>query len=181
MIVRPATLADAGSIQSIYGHHALHGFGTFEEAGPSLDDIAARIAAVLDQGLPYVVAELGGAVKAFAYAGPFRPRAAYRYTAEDSVYVAPDALGQGLGKAVLRQVIVDCEALGLRQLIAVIGDSGNAGSLALHHACGFVRTGLLEGVGYKHGRWVDVVFMQKALNQGVASAPQVPGLDLRGH
>jgi phosphinothricin acetyltransferase len=119
-------------------------------------------------------------VLGFAYAAPFRLRAAYRYTVEDSVYVAPDAQGRGVGRAALGAVLAACEGLGMRQVVAVIGDSGNAGSLALHRALGFERKGVGAGLGYKHGRWVDIVWMQKALNGGADRAPDAPGLRLDG-
>jgi phosphinothricin acetyltransferase len=171
MRVRPATEADAEALAAIYADAVLHGFGTFEEVPPTPAEMEGRRRAVQDQGLPYVVAEDGGEVLGFAYAAPFRPRAAYRYTLEDSVYVAPEAKGRGVGRAVLAEVIAACEALGMRQLIAVIGDSQNAGSIGLHRAMGFEQTGLNKSVGFKHGRWVDIVHMQKALNGGDARLP----------
>jgi len=180
MIVRPATAADAEALAAIYGDAVLHGFGTFEEDPPSPAEMEQRRRAVVDGGLPYVVAEDAGRVLGFAYAGPFRTRAAYRYTLEDSVYVAPDAAGKGVGRAVLGAVIEACEALGVRQLMAVIGDSGNAASIGLHAALGFERTGLGRSVGFKHGRWVDIVHMQKALNGGDTRPPQGPGIRLDG-
>ena len=171
MIVRPSTPDDAQALADIYGHHVLTGFGTFEEVPPDADEMARRRMTLVDQGLPHLVAEAGGRVLGFAYAGAFRPRAAYRYTLEDSVYVAPDAVGQGVGRALLSAVIAACEDLGCHQLVAVIGDSGNAASIGLHTALGFTRSGLGEGFGYKHGRWVDIVWMQKALNGGTGSTP----------
>jgi phosphinothricin acetyltransferase len=182
MKVRPATPADAEALSAIYGHHCLHGFGTFEEAAPSPAEMEQRRQAVTARGLPYLVAEdEDGRVLGFAYAAPFRPRAAYRYTAEDSVYVAPDAIGKGVGRAVLAAVIEACEALGLRQLMAVIGDSGNAASIGLHRSMGFEQTGVGRSLGHKHGRWVDIVYMQKPLNGGDARPPQGLGLALDGH
>jgi phosphinothricin acetyltransferase len=178
MIVRAATEADAGALAAIYGDAVLHGFGTFEEVPPSPAEMEQRRRAVADRGLPYLVAEADGRVLGFAYAAPFRPRAAYRYTLEDSVYVAPDAAGRGVGRAVLSAVIEACEALGVRQLMAVIGDSENAGSLGLHRALGFEQTGVGKSVGFKHGRWVDIVHMQKALNGGDTDTPGTPGLRL---
>lgn len=159
----------------------LHGFGTFEEVPPSAADMDARRRAVHDQGLPYLVAELDGRVSGFAYAAPFRPRAAYRYTLEDSVYIAPDAKGRGVGRAVLGAVIAECERLGVRQLVAVIGDSQNAGSIGLHRALGFEQAGIHKSVGFKHGRWVDIVMVQKALNGGDTCLPDAPGITLTGH
>jgi len=186
MIVRPATAADAEALAAIYGDAVLHGFGTFEELAPSAADMDGRRRAVQDQGLPYLVAEDDGPdgprVLGFAYAAPFRPRAAYRYTLEDSVYVAPDAKGKGVGRAVLSAVIAECEKLGVRQLMAVIGDTGNAGSVGLHRSLGFEQTGVGRSVGFKHGRWVDIVHMQKPLNGGDASLPPPDGgITLSGH
>jgi L-amino acid N-acyltransferase YncA len=181
VIIRTATIADAPALAAIYGHHALHGFGTFEEAAPSPDDMAARMKAVMDLGLPYMIAEIDGEVVGFAYAGPFRTRAAYRYTVEDSVYIAPGRQGQGVGKALLTAVIAACEPLGLRQMVAMIGDTENAGSVGVHRACGFVHTGTLTAVGYKAGRWVDVVIMRRPLNGGEATPPEPGGIDLLGH
>jgi phosphinothricin acetyltransferase len=180
MIIREATAADAEALAAIYGHHVLHGFGTFEETPPSAAEMEARRAAVAARGLPYLVAEDGGRVLGFAYAGPFRPRAAYRYTVEDSVYIAPDAVGRGVGKAVLAEVIRVCEALGVRQVVAVIGDSGNAASIGLHRALGFTDAGVGKSFGFKHGRWVDIVWMQKPLNGGDQQPPDTPGLQLSG-
>ena len=178
VIVRPATAADAPALAAIYGHNAVHGTGTFEEAAPAPEEMVARLKAVQDRGLPWVVVEAEGRVVAFGYAGPFRTRPAYRYTAEDSVYVAPEAQGRGYGRAALEAVIAACEAIGLRQLVAVIGDSENAGSLRLHQALGFEPCGTLPSVGFKHGRWLDVVMMQKALNGGDARDPDGPGMPL---
>ncbi|MBC7169231.1 GNAT family N-acetyltransferase [Phenylobacterium sp.] len=180
MIVRPAESRDMPALAAIYGHHVLHGFGTFEEVPPSADELEARRQAVVARGLPYLLAEEAGRVLGFAYAGPFRPRAAYRYTVEDSVYIAPDMQGRGVGKAVLSAVLAACESLGIRQVVAVIGDSGNQGSIGLHKALGFTHQGVGEGFGYKHGRWVDIVWMQKALNGGTGREPDAPGLVLSG-
>ena len=172
MIVRDATPDDAPALAEIYGHHVLHGFGTFEEVPPSVAEMAERRAAVAEKGLPYLVAERDGRVLGFAYAAPFRPRAAYRHTVEDSVYIAPDAIGQGVGKALLTEVLARCEALGLRQVVAVVGDSGNAASLALHRSLGFEQKGVGQSFGFKHGRWVDIVWLQKPLNGGDQTLPE---------
>lgn len=180
MIVRAATADDAGALAAIYGHHVLHGFGTFEEEPPSPAEMETRRAAIAARGLPYLVAVEGDRVLGFAYAGPFRPRQAYRYTLEDSVYIAPDAVGKGVGRAVLSAVIAQCEALGVRQLVAVIGDSGNAASIGLHRALGFVDAGVGRSFGFKHGRWVDIVWMQKALNGGDQTSPDVTGVKMSG-
>jgi len=167
-------------VATIYGHHVLHGLGTFEETPPVDTEMARRMAAVLALSLPYVVMEDAGRVLGFSYAAPFRQRAAYRYTAEESVYIHPDHLGRGLGRALVGEVIAACEALGLRQLVAVIGDSANAGSIGLHRSLGFVEIGVGRAFGFKHGRWVDIVQMQKPLNGGDATPPSVPGLSLTG-
>ncbi len=178
MIVRSATPADVPAIASIYGHHVLYGLGTFEELPPSEAEMAARMGAVQGKALPYLVAEKDDVVLGFAYAAPFRARSAYRFTAEDSVYTAPDCIGQGVGRTLLSAVILACEAIGVRQLTAVIGDEANAASIGLHAALGFTRTGESQSVGYKHGRWVDIVFMQKALNGGDGAPPIEPGIRL---
>jgi L-amino acid N-acyltransferase YncA len=171
-------MEDAAALAGIYGHHVLHGFGTFEEIPPSAEEMERRVASVLGFGLPYLVAEIDGGVAGFAYASAFRTRAAYRYTVEDSVYIAPDRLGQGIGKALLLQVIEASEALGLRQMVAMIGDSANGGSIGVHSACGFEPSGVLKGLGFKAGRWVDVVTMQRPLNVG--SDTLGPGIDWGG-
>ncbi len=178
--IRPATLDDTEALRAIYAHHVAHGFGSFEETAPSVETMADRWAAITRRGLPYLVAEIDGAVAGLAYAGPYRPRSAYRYTVEDSVYVAPAFQGQGVGKALLGVVIETCEAMGLRRMLAFIGDSGNAGSIGVHRSCGFRHAGVLEKVGFKAGRWLDVVVMERDLGGTVDGAPQGPGLDLSG-
>jgi L-amino acid N-acyltransferase YncA len=178
MNVRPALAADAAEIQAIYAHHVLHGTGTFEEVPPSVDQMIQRMADVAARGLPWVVVEEENCIAGYAYASPFRLRSAYRFTAEDTVYVAPGAQGRGVGKAALSEVISACEALGLRQIIALIGDSANLASIGVHRALGFEMTGTAPGLGFKQGRFLDVVFMQKALNGGAAGTPQAQGLSL---
>jgi len=179
VIVRAAIDADIAAITAIYGHHVLNSTGTFEEMPPSEGEIAGRIAAVSALKLPYLVSsDEGGRVTGFAYASAFRPRPAYRYTAEDSVYVHPGHMGRGLGKALVAQVIAACKALGVRQMIAVIGDSANAGSIGLHRSLGFEDAGVGRGFGFKFGRWVDVVWMQKTLGQGADAPPVGEGLGL---
>ena len=178
--VRPSSDADLPAITAIYAWNVLNGLGTFEEDPPVQDEMARRRAAFLERGLPYLVAELDGVVLGYAYAGPFRLRAAYRYTVEDSVYVSPEAVGKGVGKALLGALIEACEALGLRQMCAVIGDSGNAASIGLHAAMGFEKKGVFPDMGHKFGRWVDLVWMQRPLNGGGERQPDTPGLSLSG-
>jgi phosphinothricin acetyltransferase len=180
-LIRPAVTSDAEALAAIYGHNVLHGFGTFEEVPPSASEMDQRRLAVVEQGLPWLVAEDAGQVVGYAYAAPFRPRAAYRYTVEDSIYLAPEAVGRGLGRALLSAVLQACEAIGLRQVVAVIGDSQNAASVGLHRALGFEPAGVGRSVGFKHDRWIDIVWMQKALNGGDARAPDAAGLSLSGH
>jgi L-amino acid N-acyltransferase YncA len=179
LIVRTASDADVAAVAAIYGHHVLHGTGTFEEVPPSEAEITARIAAVRALGLPYLVAaDESGKIIGFAYASAFRPRPAYRYTAEDSVYIRPDQMGRGVGKALVAEVIAACEALGVRQMIAVIGDSANAGSIGLHRSLGFEDAGVGRAFGFKFGRWIDVVWMQKTLGAGADAPPSGSGLAL---
>ena len=161
--VRPATLDDAPAIQAIYGHHVLNGLGTFEESPPDADEICRRMDAVLAQDCPWLVAVEDGRIGAYAYATPFRPRSAYRFTVEDSVYVAPTHVRQGLGLLVMRELIEVCAASGKREMLAVIGDSGNEGSIKLHEKCGFSFRGRFDGVGLKFGRWADIILMQRHL------------------
>ena len=164
--VRPSTGDDVAAIQAIYAYHVTHGLGSFEETPPSVEIMAERRREAFERGLPHLVAEVGGGIAGFAYTGPYRPRPAYRFTLEDSVYVAPDAAHQGVGRALLSELIRIVEVGPWRQMIAVIGDRGNRGSIALHAALGFHEAGHLRGVGFKHGRWVDVILMQRALGSG---------------
>ena len=172
-------------MQEIYAHHVREGLASFEEAPPALEEMRSRYEAVTACGLPYLVADLGGSIAGYGYCGPHRPRSAYRYTLEDSVYVRHDMAGRGVGGALLGALIGRCEALGYRQLIAVIGDSAHSASIGLHASFGFLRVGTLRSVGYKHGRWVDSVIMQRPLGAGDASAPAFSGLwtdeQARGH
>lgn len=178
MIIRPAEAGDAEALAAIYGHHVLHGFGTFETVPPDAAWMEAKRLDVQGYGLPFLVAENAGRVLGYAYAGPFRPRPGYRYTVEDSVYVTPDAVGRGVGRAALSALIEACEAMGLRQIVAVIGDSQNAASIGLHRSLGFLDAGVGKSFGFKHGRWVDIVWMQKPLNGGDGSLPDGPGIRL---
>jgi L-amino acid N-acyltransferase YncA len=169
--LRPAQLTDLPAIHSIYAHHVLHGLASFEEEPPSVEEIGRRYRDITGRGLPYLVAEYGLEVAGYGYCAPYRARSAYRYALEDSVYVRHDMTGRGVGKALLDELIVRCEALGYRQIIAVIGDSGHAASIGVHAACGFLRVGTLRSVGFKFGRWVDSVLMQRPLGPGDASRP----------
>lgn len=171
ILLRDARDDDMEAVQAIYAHHVLNGFGSFEEEPPSLDDMAARWSAVLAAGLPWLVAEIDGRIAGYAYAGPFRPRAAYRFAVEDSVYIAPDFTRRGVGQALLADLIARCEAGPWRQMLAVIGDSGNHGSVGLHRALGFSPVGTFASVGFKFGRWVDVVLMQRPLGAGDGTLP----------
>jgi phosphinothricin acetyltransferase len=163
LIVRDAVAEDFARIAAIYAHHVRAGFGTFDEVPPSRDDMLERFAQVARLGLPYLAASDGDSVLGYAYAAPYRPRSAYRFTAEDSIYVAPESLRHGVGTALLDRVIERSAAAGMRQMVAVIGDSGNVASLKLHAKCGFRHTGILSDVGFKAGRWLDSVIMQRTL------------------
>ena len=153
------------AITAIYGHDVLHGTASFETEPPSLEEMARRHAEVVGHGLPFVVAELEGLVVGYAYAGPYRPRPAYRFTVEDSVYIRQDRRGKGLGRLLLDAVLRLCEQAGSRQMIAIIGDSENAASIRLHANAGFEHVGVLRNVGLKFGRWLDTVIMQKSLGR----------------
>lgn len=163
VLVRSARETDMKLVQAIYAHYVLHGLSTFEETPPTVDELLNRRETILRAGLPYLVATINKQVLGFAYASTYRPRAAYRYTVEDSVYVASDMHGQGIGTALLSSVISHCQAGDWRQMVAVIGDSENRGSIALHKRLGFQEVGTLNAVGFKLGKWVDTVLMQKAL------------------
>lgn len=158
-------------IQSIYAHEVLHGLATFEEVPPSIEQLLARRANVLELGLPYLTATLDGRVAGYSYAMLYRPRPAYRYTVEDSVYVAQGMQGRGIGQILLSTLITRCEAGPWRQMVAVIGDRDNAGSIALHQRLGFRPVGILDDTGFKLGRWVDTVLMQRALGPGGDTPP----------
>jgi len=168
--IRPATDADIANITSIYAHHVLHGTGTFETTPPDEKDIEARRSDVLTRGLPYLVLEDATGVIGFAYCNWFKPRPAYRFSAEDSIYLAPEAVGKGLGRQLLTELIARAERCGVRQMLAVIGDSNNKGSIGVHQGCGFEHTGVLRSSGWKFNRWLDVVLMQRSLGLG-DSAP----------
>jgi len=169
--LRPARLEDLPAIHSIYAHHVLQGLGSFEETPPALEELERRYHDVTKRGLPYLVAEFGQVLAGYGYCAPYRARSAYRYALEDSVYVRADMTGRGVGSALLNELIRRCEPLGYRQLVAVIGDSAHAASISLHAACGFLRVGTLRAVGFKLGRWVDSVIMQRPLGPGDATPP----------
>ena len=170
--IRPSSDEDLPAITAIYRHHVLHSTGTFETEPPSQADMAARRADVLDKGLPYLVAELDDAsIAGFAYGNWFKPRLAYRFSVEDSIYLAPDRQGLGLGRALLAELLVRCEAVGIRKMMAIIGDSANAGSVGVHLALGFEEVGKLKSCGWKFGAWRDIVIMQKTLGAGDTEPP----------
>lgn len=171
MDIRPATPADLPEIQAIYAHHVLHGTGTFEELPPSVEEMTHRHDAAYARGWPWLVAADATGVIAFAYFAQIRERSAYRCTAEDSVYVREDVRGQGVGKALVAQLLLQAEAAGFRQMVAVIGDSENVGSIGMHASLGFQRSGTLRAVGLKFGRWLDTVYMQRPLGGGDGDVP----------
>jgi L-amino acid N-acyltransferase YncA len=172
LIIREVREGDFGAVQRIYAHHVLHGLATFEEVPPSIEELRSRWASARGSALPYLAAEIAGGVVGYACATAYRPRAAYRYAIEDSVYVAHDRCGEGIGSALLAALIARCESGPWRQMLAVIGDSGNAASIALHSRLGFRPVGTFSSVGFKLGRWVDTVLMQRPLGTGDASPPQ---------
>ncbi|MDP4021792.1 N-acetyltransferase family protein [Methylobacterium sp. NEAU 140] len=171
ILVRPATGADIPGIAAIYADVVETGTATFETVAPTPDEMGRRFAALTGGGFPYRVAERDGAVVGYAYAGPYKERAAYRSTVEDSIYVARDARGGGIGRALLAALIADCERIDCRLMVAVIADSGSPASVALHARHGFVPVGTLAGVGHKHGRWLDTVLMQRPLGAGRDAPP----------
>lgn len=172
LTVRASTEADVARCAEIYGHHVLHGTASFEVDPPDLAEMKKRRAAVLDLGLPYIVAEKDGRLLGYAYAGLYRTRLAYRFTVENSIYIDKDAVGQGVGKALLVPLIDLCARDGRRQMIAVIGDSAHVASINLHASCGFEMTGTLKSVGFKFGRWLDSVLMQRPLGEGDVQPPR---------
>ena len=171
--VRPSAEDDIGAIAAIYGHHVLHGTASFETEPPGEEEMRRRRADILARGLPHLVAEDGdGAVLGYAYASAYRPRAAYRNTVEDSIYVRHDAAGRGVGRLLLAELLARCEAIGVRQMVAVVGDSANQASVRLHQAFGFRLVGMLNSVGRKHGRWLDSVLLQRELGDGDRTDPK---------
>jgi L-amino acid N-acyltransferase YncA len=171
-LIRPSHDDDLAAITAIYAHHVLHGTGTFETEPPTEADMATRRADVLGKGLPYLVAEQDGQVLGFAYCNWFKPRPAYRFSAEDSIYMAQAARGMGMGRQLLDALCAAAEAAGVRKLLAVIGDSANAGSIRVHQAAGFTHIGVMRSVGWKFGAWRDVVLMEKPLGAGDTTSPE---------
>jgi phosphinothricin acetyltransferase len=169
--IRDATERDLEALQGLYAHHVLHGLASFEEVPPPVEELRRRWVSVISSGLPYLAAEINTRLVGYAYASAYRSRPAYRYTIEDSVYVAPGMGGQGIGSALLGALIARCEAGRWRQMLAVIGDSGNAASIALHRRFGFEAVGTFASVGFKLGRWVDTVLMQRPLGAGATRRP----------
>ena len=175
LLIRSSHDHDIAQITEIYAHHVLHGTGTFETEPPSAADMTTRRADVLGKGLPYLVAEQDGQVVGFAYGNWFKPRPAYRYSVEDSIYLAPDLHRKGLGRALLAELLARFETVGIRKVMAIIGDSANAGSVGLHRALGFTQVGVVESCGWKLGQWRDIVIMQKTLGLGDTSPPSDAG------
>ena len=171
LLIRPSTEADLPAITAIYAHAVLHGTGTFELEVQDEAEMGRRRHAVLANGLPWLVAERAGEVLGYAYATHFRPRRAYRFCVEDSIYLAPAAQGQGVGTLLLSELMGRCESAGARQMLAVIGDSQNLGSIGVHRRLGFEHSGVLKSAGWKFDRWLDVVLMQRQLGSGDADAP----------
>ena len=172
LLVRNAREDDFPALAGLYAYHVLNGLASFEVDPPDAAEMAHRHEQVTALGLPYLVAEVGGRIAGYAYAAPYRTRPAYRFTVEDSVYIHPERIGNGIGSTLLPALIAACERVGCRQMIAVIGDSENRSSIRLHEKFGFTRVGLLPAVGYKFGRWVDSVLMQRALGSGAGDEPE---------
>lgn len=171
-IIRPSRDEDIAAITAIYAHHVLHGTGTFELDPPSESDMTARRAEVLARGLPWLVSEEAGRLTGYAYCNWFKPRPAFRFSAEDSIYMAPHAKGQGMGRALLAELAMQAERAGVRKLMALIGDSANTGSIGVHRSLGFSPVGVIASCGWKFDRWLDMVLMEKALGLGDTTSPQ---------
>jgi len=171
--IRNVETADLAAIQKIYAHHVIHGLASWEETPPDLDEMTERCDTILAGGFPYLVAVADGRVMGYAYAGKYRPRPAYRNTVENSVYVAHDAAGRGIGAALLDALIERCTALGFRRMVAIIGDSANAASIGLHAKARFEHVGVIPSCGYKRGQWLDQVIMQLPLGDGDTSPPEI--------
>lgn len=171
-IIRPSQPEDLSAIAAIYKHHVLNGTGTFEIEPPNLQDMTARREDVLSKGLPYLVIEENGQVQGFAYCNWFKPRPAYRFSAEDSIYLAAGASGKGWGRLLLTELCRAAETAGIRKLIAVIGDSANAASIGVHASVGFQSVGVVKACGWKFNRWLDIVMMERALGHGDTRSPE---------
>ena len=174
ILVRPSSESDLEAVTAIYAHAVKHGTASFELDPPDRAEMARRRAAILDGGYPYLVAEQDGAILGYAYAGAYRTRPAYRSTVEDSIYVAPSVQGRGVGRLLLTALIEACEARDFRLMVAVIGDEDSKGSIGLHRSLGFEPVGILKGIGYKHGRWLSTVLMQRPLGRGTGEPPTRP-------
>ena len=170
-VIRPATEADIAAITPIYAHAVRHGTASFEIDPPSVSEMTDRYRSLAGAGHPYLVAEYDRVLRGYAYAGPYRARIAYRYVLEDSIYIAPEFQGLGIGRLLLTQLLAEATSRGFRQMIAVIGDSGHVSSIALHRSAGFRTVGTLEAVGFKFGRWIDGVLMQRPLGAGATTCP----------
>ena len=170
-IIRLSTDADIPAITAIYAHHVLNSTGTFETEAPSEQDMTNRRADVMGKGLPYLVAVDDGQVVGFAYGNWFKPRPAYRYSVEDSIYLDPNQHGKGLGRALLAELMARCEAVGIRKMMAIVGDSANAASVGVHLALGFEQVGKVDACGWKFGAWRDIVILQKTLGLGATQPP----------
>ncbi len=170
--VRQAGPQDMPGLQAIYAHHVLYGSASFELEPPDLAEFTRRYETLAEAGMPYFLAERDGVPLGYAYAGPYRPRPGYRFCVEDSVYVDPKAQGRGVGTALLEKLIEQATAMGFRKMVAIIGDSANAASIGLHASHGFILAGTLRSIGFKHGRWLDSVMMERFLGEGDSSLPQ---------
>ena len=171
-IIRPSRDGDVAAITAIYGHHVLHGLASFEEVPPAAEEIGRRREAIIERGLPYLVAERDDRVVGYCYAGPFRPRVGYRYTLEDSIYIDAAEVGRGIGRALMQPLLARCTELGYRRMVAIIGGRETVASIRLHEVMGFSHIGVLPAVGFKFGRWVDIVIMQRALGPGDTALPE---------
>jgi phosphinothricin acetyltransferase len=174
-MLRAAAATDLPAITAIYAHHVRTGLASFETEAPSLAEMTQRFGAITGGGYPYLVAVQESAVLGYAYASAYRTRPAYRFTVEDSIYVTPEAVGRGIGRALLARLVAECEQRGHRQMLAVIGDSANEASIAVHRACGFTLKAVLDAVGFKFGRWVDSVLMQRPLGESDRTLPTDSG------
>lgn len=172
VLIRDSRDDDVPAIAAIYAHHVRHGVASFEEIPPEIGEMARRRGDVIGRGLPYLCAQVDGRVAGYCYAGPFRPRIAYRFTLEDSVYIDPALVGRGIGRRLLEAVLARCTELGYRQMIAVIGGRETVGSIKLHEALGFAHIGVFSGIGFKFDRWVDTLLMQRTLGPGNSTPPQ---------